>query len=127
MNPREHAEQGTRNKHIVKVRNQEQGIVHLKIHRRIGQDHAGQPACHEKNEEADEIDHWRGNTHPATIKCCHPVVDFDAGRHGDNHGGDAKRDIDAGALAHGEEMMQPHGKRDDGYGHGRDHKRRITV
>ncbi len=127
MNPCEHAEQRARDQNVVEMRDHELGIVQLIVDRRIGQDHPGQPAEDEKDEEPRQIDDRHRDPHPAAKQRRHPVIDLHAGGHRDDHGGDAEGGVDAAILSHGEEMVQPDRERDHRDGHRRDHQAVIAI
>ena len=61
--------------------------------------------------EADAVDHGHREADAPAIHGGHPVVDFDSGGDGDEHGGDAEDGVDEGALTHREKVVQPNGER----------------
>ena len=89
-----------------------------------GQQHAGHAADDEGHHEGNRPHHRQIEGDAATVHGEQPVEYLGTRRDRDDHGCDAKEGVDAGARAHGEEVVQPHqvGQHGDG-NRGVDHRR----
>ncbi|MCY1170566.1 hypothetical protein D9M73_106430 [compost metagenome] len=90
------------------------------IGRGHGEQNAGHTADDEGEHERDGPHHRQLITDAAVIHGEQPVEDLRARRDRDDHRGDREERVDAGARAHGEEVVQP-----DEIGEDRDDDRRI--
>ena len=70
--------------------------------------------------------HRRGEVDFAAPHRRQPVEDFDAGGHGDDHGGEGEEGVGAGAHADREHVMRPHAEADESDAHRCRHHRRIA-
>ena len=78
--------------------------------------HPGGPADAEGDDEPQGPVHRCRKPDPAAIHGEQPVEDLHPGGDGDQHGGNTEKEVDVGARAHGEEMMHPDGKGENGDG-----------
>ena len=122
----ERAEQHAADDDVVEVGHQEKAVVQHEVRRRHGQQHAGHAADDEGDHEAERPQHRRGIDDPAAIHREEPVEDLHAGRHRDDHRGDAEDRVDVGAGAHGEEVVQPDREGQDADRHRRHDHRAVA-
>ncbi|KAF5294113.1 hypothetical protein FQA39_LY19357 [Lamprigera yunnana] len=98
----------------------------ITLWKRHGQQHARHAADGESEHEANRPQHGHGELDAAAVHGEQPVEDLRARRDRDDHRGDAKERIDAGARAHGEEVVQPHQVGQDGDHDGGIHHRGVA-
>ncbi len=110
----------------MEVRDQEQAVVQQEVRGRHGDQDAGESADDKGHHEADRPHHRRGKADTAGEHREQPVVDLHAGRHCDDHAGDAEDGVHVGSGAHREKMMQPHHEGDDADRHGGEHHRAVA-
>ena len=73
--------------HVMEMRDDEIGVVHLRVERHGGDHHAGQAADDEGDEEADDEQQRRLEHRPAVPQRRQPAEDLHAGGDRDRHAG----------------------------------------
>ena len=92
---------------IMEVSDKKKAVAKFEIVRRNGQQDTRHATYDESEKKAQRPKHRRRIDNPATEYRKHPVEDFHAGRHRDDHRRDTEGGIHIGSRAHGEKMMQP--------------------
>ena len=65
----EQREDRAADQHVVEMRDDEVGVVHLQVERHRREHHAGQPADHEDEDEAEHEEHRRREARRARARC----------------------------------------------------------
>ena len=112
VEPGEHLEEHRAGQHVVEVRHDEVGVGDREVHRRRGQDDAGDAAEQEDHQEADGVQHRRLERDLAAPHGARPVEELHARGHRDQqrHEREERQQHRAG----GEHVVRPHGHRQAG-------------
>src|ERR1700692_4830629 len=108
--------------YVVKMSDEKQAVVKHEVGWWDGHEHTGHAPDHERDHEAYCPMHRYRESYASAIHGKKPVENFDAGRHRNDHGGDAEEGVHVGACTHGKEVMQPdhegqHADRQSGHNH----------
>ncbi len=103
--------------HVVQVGDDEIGVVRLPVEGHDGEHHARQPAEHEDEEEAEDVEHRQIPARPAVRQRRQPGEDL----HGSGHRNDGRAGREEGQRqmrdAHREHVVHPDAEAQEGQGH----------
>ena len=122
----QHREDEPADQHIMEMRGDEGGVVRLRIERHHRQHHAGQPAQHEDDEEADQIEHRQLHLGPPLPQRTQPGEDLHRRWDRNQRRGGGKESQRHVRDAGGEHVVHPQPEAEKGQRHDRRDDRTIT-